>query len=138
MLGHEWTGDTTASRIRKKRVEKGYTIRALASLIGLTETSLISIENERSTPSLQTLRLLAEALNVSVAYLGCFEALPERNFPEKLTKARTWHGLTKSEMADRIGVDVKTLRGWEMGIHEPLPRFMPILESYLEILHPNQ
>lgn len=134
MLGHEWTGDTTASRIRKVRVEKGLTIRSLASSIGLTETSLISIENSRTAPSLPTLRLLSEALGVTVAFLGCFGGLPERTLGERITKARMYHGLTKAEMAEQIGVDVKTLRHWENDLHEPLERYKDPIQFFLQML----
>ncbi len=134
LLGHEWFGDTTASRIRKSRVEKGFTIRELASSIGMTETNIISIENSRSTPSLPTLRLLSEALNVPVYYIGCFEALSERTLGEKILKARCYHGLTKSEMAELFEVDVKTIKNWESDTRNPLSSNMIKLLQFNKII----
>jgi len=43
------------------------------------------------------------------------------NFGEKLREIRTKENLTQQEMADRIGVSLRTLKSYELG--ETLPRY---------------
>ncbi len=46
------------------------------------------------------------------------------NFGEKLREIRTKENLTQQEMADKIGVSLRTLKAYELG--ETLPRFRKI------------
>jgi len=110
------------------------TIRTLAKAVGMTPEAISKLEAGKSTASLPTLRKLAQVLGAPIAYLGCFETLPENTLGQKITKARLFHGLTKEEMARAIGVDVKTLRHWEQDKHTPLERYFSILKEYLKVL----
>lgn len=110
------------------------TIRDLAQAVQMTPKAIGNIESGRSTASLPTLRKLARVLKVPVAFLGCFETLPENTLGQRITKARLYHGLTKEEFAQLIGVNEKTLRQWEQGKHAPSPQFADVLNDYLKIL----
>ncbi|MFC4077756.1 helix-turn-helix domain-containing protein [Salinithrix halophila] len=55
-------------------------IQELSDCIGLSLTALSKLEYGKTKLKLSTLRLLSQALNVSIAYLGCFESLPEYSF----------------------------------------------------------
>ena len=46
------------------------------------------------------------------------------NFGEKLREIRTQENLTQQEMADKIGVSLRTLKSYELG--ETLPRYRKI------------
>lgn len=134
LLGHLGQGDSPGARLRQARVAKGMTIRDLAQAVQMTPQAIGNIENGRSTASLPTLRKLARVLKVPVAFLGCFETLPESTLGQRITKARLYHGLTKEEFAQLIGVNEKTLRQWEQGKHAPSPQFADVLNDYLKIL----
>jgi len=56
-------------KIRELRFRRGLTVQQLAELSGLSKGFISQVENERTSPSLATLRDLARALNTSVAYL---------------------------------------------------------------------
>nr|WP_078060614.1 helix-turn-helix transcriptional regulator [Desulfotomaculum copahuensis] len=134
LLGHQWSGDSPGARLRQARVAKNMTIRDLSTATGLSVTAIGNLEADKFNAALPNLRLLAKALGVPIAYLGCFEKLPENTLGQRITKARLYHGLTKEEMALAIGVDPKTLRNWEQGKHVPLPRYFNVLNQYLKVL----
>lgn len=62
-----------------------------------------------------TVRALAKALEQPIWFLGCYEVLPEDTLGQRIRKARLYHGLTKKEFADKLGLGVneKTIRLWE-------------------------
>lgn len=62
------------SNIQMHRKLNGYTQKQLAEKINLSRTYLADIEKDRYNPSLETLKSIAEALNVSLS-----ELVPEAN-----------------------------------------------------------
>ncbi|GGE15865.1 hypothetical protein GCM10011571_16860 [Marinithermofilum abyssi] len=50
-----------------------------------------------------------------MAYLGCFESLPEYSFGQRLKKARLYQGMTHHEMADTLGVHEKSASSGKVG-----------------------
>ena len=64
-------------RLRERRVEMGFSIRALAVKSGLNANTLSLIENGRTSPSVSTLQQLARALQVPIS------AFFETNVPQK-------------------------------------------------------
>jgi len=56
-------------KIRDLRFRRGLTVQQLAELSGLSKGFISQVENERTSPSLATLKDLARALNTSVAWL---------------------------------------------------------------------
>ena len=56
-------------KIRDLRSRRGLTVQQLASASGLSKGFISQVENDRTSPSLATLRDLARALDTSVAYL---------------------------------------------------------------------
>ncbi|MEA3326538.1 MAG: helix-turn-helix transcriptional regulator [Chloroflexota bacterium] len=58
---------SVGQRLREFRIEKGLSIRALAEKSGLAVNTLSLIENQKSSPSVNTLEQLARALELSVA-----------------------------------------------------------------------
>jgi len=134
LLAHQWSGNSPGARLRQVRVTNNMTIRDLCAVTGLSDVTILNLESDKFNASLPNLRIFAKVLRVSIGYLGCFEMLPENTLAQRITKARLFHGLTKEEFAQIIGVDVKTLRNWEQGKHVPLPRYSDALNQYLEVL----
>jgi len=60
--------------------------------------------------------------------------LPKNTLARRITKTSLFHGLTKEEFAQILGVDVRTLRNWEQEKHIPLPRYSDALNQYLQCL----
>src|SRR5437773_902136 len=56
-------------KIRDLRFRRGLTVQQLAEASGLSKGFISQVENDRTSPSLATLRDLARALDTSVAYL---------------------------------------------------------------------
>jgi len=56
-------------KIRDLRLRRGLTVQKLAEASGLSKGFISQVENDRTSPSLATLRDLAAALRTSVAYL---------------------------------------------------------------------
>jgi transcriptional regulator with XRE-family HTH domain len=110
------------------------TIVELAKRSGLTEDTISCLERNKNNPSLPTLRILAQALNVTIAFLGCFESLPEETFAQKVKKARLYHGLYRKEFAEVLKVEVRSISNWEKNKFKPLPKNRKSLDGYLAIL----
>jgi transcriptional regulator with XRE-family HTH domain len=56
-------------RIKKLQKINNYSLRELASKVGISHTFLSDIENNRSNPSLKRLQDIAAGLNVNVSFL---------------------------------------------------------------------
>ncbi|MEA2652347.1 MAG: hypothetical protein QOI85_2068 [Chloroflexota bacterium] len=56
------------ARIRRRRAERGLTLARVAALTGLNIGYLSQVENDKASPSLETLAELAEALDVPIAW----------------------------------------------------------------------
>ncbi|WP_165866033.1 helix-turn-helix domain-containing protein [Lucifera butyrica] len=128
-------GNTPGERIRWARFETGLDIVDVARKAGLCPGTISRIENGRAqTVEIETLRKLAPILKQTIAFLGCFDLLPESTLAERIRKARLIHGLTKSELAAKIGTNEKTVRLWERGRCSPTEKSMKILVPYLKNL----
>lgn len=70
------------SRIRRRRQERGLTLARVAELSGLNVGYLSQVENDKASPSLETLAALAEALDVPIAWF-----LLEQSIGPRLVRA---------------------------------------------------
>ncbi|EJW15617.1 transcriptional regulator [Paenibacillus alvei] len=109
------------------------TIDEVANAVGVSPKSIILLEKHCSKASMGTIRKLSSIFDVSIAYLGMFENMPECTLGDRLRKARHFHGLTKEELATKIKVDVKTITNWED--NRRVPRDMEKANQILEILY---
>lgn len=66
-------------RLAKLREDAGFTQSSLARAVGLSQSAISQIEAEDRNPSFETIRQIAEAMNLSPAYLvsGDVEGLTE-------------------------------------------------------------
>ncbi|MFH2131346.1 MAG: XRE family transcriptional regulator [bacterium] len=53
-------------RIKKSRAARGLTIRELSELVGVTQSYISQLENDKVNPSLGTLKKIANALNTNM------------------------------------------------------------------------
>ena len=66
------------SRIRRRRAERGLTLAAVAELTGLNIGYLSQVENDKASPSLETLAALAAAMDVPIAWFLLDSSAPPR------------------------------------------------------------
>ncbi|MED2011385.1 helix-turn-helix transcriptional regulator [Brevibacillus borstelensis] len=126
--------DTPGERIRRTRLSKHMCLVDLAKATGLSVVSLRLAEQNRTTVTPTNLRTIADALGVSVAYLGCFESLSEDTLGQRIRKARLYHGYTKREFAKIFGLSSRMILGWEKDEFLPSDKYLPLLNEYLSIL----
>lgn len=122
------------ARIRLARINKGMTIEDLAKISGITKFELGKIERGERNPSIATLRKLSQVLKVPIAYLGCFEQLPEDTLGQRIIKARLFHGFTQREFAKILCINHKILHSWEQDRTRPSPIYFNTLEQFLKVL----
>jgi transcriptional regulator with XRE-family HTH domain len=122
---------TSGERIRFARLLKGLTIRQLAATVNMTPEALSLIEHGKIKPSLPRLRCFAETLESIIPYLGCFDNLPENTLGQKITKARLSLGMEKIEFARILGVNQRTLWGWERDLIKPDPKHLEKLQLFI-------
>ena len=58
--------DDMQIRLREWREKRGYSVRKLARRSGVNHVSIVKIENNRMSPTVQLLEKLATALNIPV------------------------------------------------------------------------
>lgn len=68
--------------LRKLRKQKGFSLRELARLSGLSHSFISDIENGRCNPSIESLHKIADALNVK-PHIFLTESVVENDLKEK-------------------------------------------------------
>ena len=67
-----------------------------------------------------------------IQFLG-YNPLPATNsFSERLAAARRALGLSQQKMAEKLGIDPATLKGWEAGRHQPTKKSMDTIARILQ------
>lgn len=97
-------------------------------------TTISKWENGKGNPDTRSLKPIAEALDVTVQYLGDFETMPEDTFIMKLNKARCYHAHTWEDTAAAINVDRRAISEWIAGRRNAHHISKEKATHYLEIL----
>lgn len=118
-------------RLREQRKACGLTMEELGKKIGVTGAAISRYELGQREPSFRGIELLAEALNVSPAFLQGYElphdaASQYPPFPEdradvflngstadNLRALREAKGMSQKELAERAGIEIKYIRNFE-------------------------
>jgi transcriptional regulator with XRE-family HTH domain len=96
-------------QLRKLRLERGLSIRALAELSGLNVNTLSLIENSKTSPSVSTLQQLAGALGVPIT--AFFETdTPKNNIQYQKSGNRPRVAFTRGTLED-LGAGLTLLGG---------------------------
>jgi transcriptional regulator with XRE-family HTH domain len=122
---------TPAGRIRQARQKKNLTIKRLAEITGLSPECISAIENGKRSLTIVTIKKLADALDVPVWYLGCFENLPDDTLSQRIKKARLYHGMSQVQFARYLGVSERIIYDWETSRYQPGKKYLIVLEKYL-------
>ena len=65
------------NRIKKTRSERGFSQKRLAEMIGISDAAVSKIESGTNNPADRTVKLIADALNVSEHWLRTGEGSPD-------------------------------------------------------------
>lgn len=125
---------TVGGRLKSARVNQNLLIKELAEKSGVTVATIGTLEHNKQRADLTTLSKLSKALNISIVYLGGFDDMPENTLPEKIRKARFFHGHKRLELSKILGVHRESILGWEKQNRTPLDINEKKLDSYLKIL----
>ncbi len=94
--------------------------------LGVHESTIINWEKGLCEPSVRMIPRIVDFLGY------CPYEPPPQTLGEKLEAARRRLGLTKSKLANRLGVDPGTLSRWEEGVREPRGRLRVIVDLFLQ------
>lgn len=136
-----------AELVSSRRMALGYTMRGLASRIGVSSAYIAHIEHGRiDTPSPIVVAKLARELQIgeevllrAIGYLQGAEAPPDmispaESLPQLLRQAREARGLTQAQVDEAIGMSVGYTGMVESGrITRPRPDTLRKLEAVLGI-----
>jgi len=120
---------TPGDKIALLRRDKKLSQAELAEKVGISTTYLCQIEKGNVTPSLETLKAIAEALGVSPqdimetpCHIGC-----------RIKKVRQERGITQAELARKAGVSTGLIGQIESGKVEPSIKTLEKIASALSL-----
>ncbi|MBS1693089.1 MAG: helix-turn-helix domain-containing protein [Actinobacteria bacterium] len=111
----------SAKAFRRACEQAGTTKKAIAAELGVTPTTLSSLLNGRSTPSMKLLIRMVQFFGGSLAD---FLDMPPRQQWE-LKHHRVAAGLTQAALAQELGVTPSAVSGWELGKYPPGAALVP-------------
>jgi transcriptional regulator with XRE-family HTH domain len=104
---------TLGDHLRKRRLDLKLLQRQVALLLGVEEATIWNWENNRSSPKLHYIPRI-------VRFLGYVPFYGEpKTLGEKIINYRRLSGITRKELANRLGVDPGTLARWERNEGRP-------------------
>ena len=115
---------TIGDHVKRRRCELGVLQRELADLLRVSEFTVINWEANRCSPNLRVLPRI-------ISFLG-YSPFPEGDSSsERLVARRRALGLSRREVAQRLGVDPATLGRWERGVREPRGKYLALVERFV-------
>lgn len=115
-------------KIRMIREEKELTLGALAGKVGISPSYLSEIERESVHPSVNTIKMIANALDISVSTIMLSH---ESTIGLKLRSIREDQGLTQSDLANKASISAGLVGQIENGRVQPS---LKTLESVADVL----
>ena len=120
--------NTLGNHLRKKRLAQGLRQREVADRLGVESDSIYYWETNRYNPSLRLIPRIIDFLGY-MPYDTSSMSLGER-----IVTLRRCLGLSREELAERLGVDESTLRDWEHGKRRALKRNLEKLDAVFSSL----
>jgi transcriptional regulator with XRE-family HTH domain len=101
------------TRIRRRRTERGLTLAAVAAETGLNVGYLSQVENDKASPSLETLAALAGALDVPIAWFLLDQSVGPRlvRVADRPKRRLIRDGGTMSQVDGGIARDIAIFEG---------------------------
>ena len=122
------------NRLKELRKEKKLTQKELAEEIGISKRTLAYWENGESQIKPEKAEKLANFFGVSIAHLLGYEDNDfEKANQNRLKELRKEKKDTQAELANLMGVNVKTISRWEKGEFEIKPAQAKMLADYFGV-----
>lgn len=102
------------ARIRRRRRERTLTLAQVAEATGLNVGYLSQVENDKASPSLETLAALAEALDVPIAWFLLDQSVAPRvvHAGERPRRHMAGGSATMAQVDGGISRDITIFEGW--------------------------
>jgi len=95
------TSEVDVEKIRNKRKEKGFSLRELAQLVGISKKAMYEIEKSKTKPSVDTINKIENILNIKIQISRKIEA----NISATHIKPKTELQRKVSKEFSRIGIE---------------------------------
>jgi transcriptional regulator with XRE-family HTH domain len=116
--------NTLGDYIRKRRLDLNLIQKQAAEQIGVHETTITNWEGNTTSPAIRHFPAILE-------FLGYNPIPAAHSFPERLAAARKRLGLSQRKLAEKLGLDPTTVRGWEAGRHHPTEKSLHVIARVL-------
>ena len=117
--------NTLGDHIRTRRLDLKLLQRQVADQIGVHPLTITNWESNESSPETHFIPAI-------IQFLG-YDPLPNRiSIAERVATRRKVLGLSQRKMAERLGVNPDTLRGWEAGHHQPTGKSLGAIERVFQ------
>jgi transcriptional regulator with XRE-family HTH domain len=103
--------ESIGDHIKKTRIDLKLTQRELAGRLGVIKDTIRFWEKNQAEPSLVKIPKIVEFLGYDP-----FEKETE-SLGARIREYRRVHGLSQKKLAEQLGIDQKTLAGWERREH---------------------
>ncbi len=114
---------TIGERIRMYRKEKRLTQKQLAEKANIAETSVVNYETERRAPSVETIKKIADALDIECMDLICDDNKHNTEcsitLGKNIEEARKNKEMTQKQLAGAINRSTSVIQKYEAGTTEP-------------------
>jgi len=128
-----------SERLRKIRIEKGYTQEEIANFLGFTRPTYTAYESGRRKPDNDTLAKIAKFLNVSTDYLLGLSDIKDSIETNFVKEAQKQYGTRGKKQAGELLENIQTLfDGGELPEEDKDEFFRAITEIYFESKEKNK
>ena len=133
------TSEVDVEKIRSKRKEKGFSLRELAQLVGISKKAMYEIEKSKTKPSADTINKIENILNIKIQISRKIEA----NVNATYIKPRSEVQKKVSKEFSRIGIDNSSVFSAPFEIigrenfsvvTSSLPKELPIMKKFANIV----
>ena len=115
---------TIGDHLRKRRLDLDLFQSQLAQQLGVDEATVHNGEVKATAPGLRHLPEI-------IRFLGYDPLPPARTIAEQIIRHRKTFGLSREELARRLGVDPGTLWKWESERRKPKGKYLGIVMNWL-------
>ena len=127
--------ESVADKLRYARLSAGLHQDALANMVGMSRSALLRYENGQVAEEYMEIGWLMDiALACGVDKHFCcnpYHMFILQDAGAQVKQYRLAVGLTQKRLAERLGVNVSTVKGWEWGKNKPPLRVWELVSSLL-------